>query len=178
VEKVKKPITSVDILPTGTCFEDVTHFFVQLVREDGRRRDRNDFCMVHGLCAKDDGTVYSHAWIEEGNMVHAPGILPGEFFKSGIAQKGFYEMPKRDFYKCYGVSMFHRYGFYRLMEMALKSGDRPPPWEFVYRMHCRDFRGFHGENKGRSTHGSLHKSQRRRQSAVSSARRQAAEEPW
>jgi hypothetical protein len=136
---VKKQGT-IDLLPTGTCFEDVTLFFAQLCRESPEKRDRGGIFMVHGICLMEDGTPYSHAWIEEGVMVHAPGILAAELFSNGKAQKGFLEIEKPYFYERYRVQEYTRYSFLDLLELAARIGNVPPPWELKYRRLCRDYK--------------------------------------
>ncbi len=124
------------ILPTGTCFEDVTHHFIRLLNEDRRRIDDPNFVMVHGICLLENGKAYSHAWIEDGTTVHFPGILVAD---DGSCTKGFAECSRADFHDSHRVQDFTRYTYYQAMRAALDSGDQPPPWEPRYLRLCRDF---------------------------------------
>lgn len=121
---------SVAILPTGTCFEDVTLMFVQMLREDPRRL-RGQFYMVHGICQFSDGRDYSHAWIEEGEHTHFPGILDGKM--------GFIETWTVQFHKQFRVREYTRYTAIEARERAIAAGNVPPPWELKYLRLCRDW---------------------------------------
>lgn len=121
----------VTLYPTGTCFEDVTQYFAQLVREDNRRMESPNFFTVHGICIMSDGTLYSHAWVEENGHVWFPAIFNGE--------RGFAETTVDDFYKEFKVQDCTKYSFFDLVKMSMKTPRAKPPYEEKYRRLCHDY---------------------------------------
>ena len=119
------------VYPTGTCFEDVTLMFIQMLMEQRERFSRSSFLMVHGICLNADGNKYSHAWIEEGELVWFPAIIRGK--------KGFGKAKKKEFYRVYKVQCKTRYTAKEAQVTALKHGDAPPPWELKYLKLCKDY---------------------------------------
>ncbi len=116
--------------PTGTCFEDVTQYFVQLLKENRARFRSGTLFMVHGICLLDDDAPYSHAWVELDDQVHCPVMVQGK--------KGFAVMHPDRFAELYRVQEFTRYSPKDAFENAAKTNDMPPPWEPKYRNLCRD----------------------------------------
>jgi len=121
-----------DVKPTGTCFEDVTLFFVQMVRDNRKLRDDPTFAMVHGICHHEDRKPYSHAWIEHGDKVWFSGMLGNTL--------AFLKTDRTEFYQEFDVTDCTRYTFWQAMRAGAASGDQPPPWELKYRRLCNDYK--------------------------------------
>lgn len=119
--------------PTGTCFEDTTQIFIQMIAADRKLWGDRTFVMVHSICLMPDGTRYSHAWVEHGSRVLFRGIINGEH--------GHYAATKEEFYKEFQVQETTKYTAEEAMHVALRNGDRPPPWEKKYLALCKDYKG-------------------------------------
>lgn len=123
-------MTSADIMPTHTCFEDVTLYFPLLIREKLSRKNDPGFLMVHAVCLLPNDKEYSHAWIEEGGLVHFSGIFQGV--------RGWALVEREEFYKVFRVQETTKYNFWELFRAAVHNGNTPPPWEKRYRDLCGD----------------------------------------
>ena len=121
------------IHPTGTCFEDITLAFVDMLTSKQSRANDPTFYMVHGICLLKDGSRYSHAWIEEDGHVWFSGKFDG--------QQALLQTSRKDFYKEFRVQECTKYNHPQLIRTALEHGDAPPPWEKKYLMLCNDYKG-------------------------------------
>lgn len=119
-----------EIRPTGTCFEDVTWMFIQMLRENPNRLN-GEFWMVHGICLLLSGKRYSHAWIEEDGTTWFSGIMEGK--------TGFIQTPTDQFYTQFHVQERTRYTAIEARDRALLANNIPPPWEPKYRELCKDY---------------------------------------
>lgn len=128
LEEEEGSAVSHTLLPTGTCFEDVTQEFIRLLQEF-RDYHPERILMVHGICLLEDGEPYAHAWIEIGDEAHFPGILDG--------QKGFAVATLDEFTRAYRVQECTRYNYNEVLRVAKSLNDMPPPWKSQYRRLCR-----------------------------------------
>ena len=120
-----------DILPTGTCFEDTTWFFIQ----EGIKYKRNQdpmWLLVHGICHHEDGRPYSHAWIEHLDKVWFSGIVDGETV--------FLKASQSEFYREFKVTETTKYTWTQAVEADRCNRGMPPPWEPKYRRLCKDYK--------------------------------------
>lgn len=121
------------LLPTRTCFEDVTLEFISIVSKNRHRYNDTSMAMVHGICLLEDGRPYSHAWIEMDGKAIFSGILRGV--------KGFAELPVAEFDRIYQVQERTRYSASQAYNTAIRNSDAPPPWERKYLELCNDWPG-------------------------------------
>jgi hypothetical protein len=123
-----------EIKPTGTCFEDVTWHFIQTCLRDNRALAADaTYRMVHGICHKDGGEPYSHAWIEHGDKVWFSGLLEDYaqvWCKAALA----------DFYAEFKVTDTTKYTFWQAVAADQGNKGTPPPWEPRYRRLCKDYK--------------------------------------
>jgi hypothetical protein len=122
-----------EVLPTGTCFEDCTWFFVDTARRDKRLINDPTWVLVHGICHLEDGRPYSHAWVEHGDKVWFSGLINGAlvFLKASV----------HEFYREYEITDTTKYTFWQAVDADQRHKGQPPPWELKYRRLCNDYKG-------------------------------------
>jgi len=122
-----------DLHPTGTCFDDASQIFVELVYRFPLDRVR----LVHGMTGDGKGVVGSHAWVEvtndEGKVaVFTEGLMNGERRRGSLSRERFYEM------LCVGEDVI-RYTAEEALILDMKYG-HCGPWEPRYRAATKDGR--------------------------------------
>ena len=122
---------SKDILPTHDCFEDATQIIFKLLQEDKSKFTNPNIFLVHAICLKEDGSKYSHAWIEVEGDVWFSGILD--------EQKVYLQATKKEFYENFRVVEETKYTLQEACLVAKAHNDIPPPWEHKYQKLCKNY---------------------------------------
>lgn len=133
-KKQKRRQAKLTIKGTGTCFEDMTHKFIEMVvGKEGRGAHYPNLFLVHGICLFKSGEPYAHAWIE----------MDGEAYFSAIAiemgnEKVMCRCPREQFDREYRVQDFTRYTFNELLK---HHAHELPPYENKYKKLTKDGKG-------------------------------------
>lgn len=127
----KKKKSGFDILPTGTCFEDCTLKFAELVKANP---SKPNLYLVHGILTMPvTDKPYSHAWIELDGRAIESGI------NSATGEKLAVVRPVEVFHRENRVQDFTRYSLSDLIALCANGrGSETPPWEEKYRRLTKD----------------------------------------
>lgn len=122
------------IHPTGTCFDDVSHWIIQQAFKGilkPHHYDTPSYRICHGICAFPSGELYAHCWIEAGGACFDGRKLKGEIIMV--------EYERKTFYKLMRVKETYKYTLKEATECETRFG-YPGPWEMKVRRLCRDFK--------------------------------------
>lgn len=126
-----------EILPTHTCFDDALDFF-DLFTEEHVLRTHEQMRVVHAVCrGRALGTLYAHAWAEDGDLVWQRGIV-----RAAPDVEVYFALPRDAFYELYQVQQdrLTRYTVWEACELMLHHGHYGP-WLDEYRALCNDTPG-------------------------------------
>jgi hypothetical protein len=114
------------IEPTGTCFDDAFHLFCVFLPNKNMPP-----VLVHGICVKENGDKFAHAWVERGDEAYFSGLVRGKKF-------GF-STSILEFYKKFGVLEHSKYDAEYIRDLLEKDlGAKVGPWEQKYLELCSD----------------------------------------
>lgn len=119
---------------TGTCYEDVTLFIADALKNNPHLRTDMTLVIVHAIVSPPGFHPYSHSWVEHGdNTVYASLLAPD-------GKKVFGEFDTPEFYRLYNVIETTKYTIPEAMAMDRKHGGAPPPWEEKYLRLCKGYK--------------------------------------
>lgn len=116
-----------NIYPTGTCFDDAMDWFMK------NYKDKNNLLLVHAICEKDDGELYSHAWCEHDNQAFGFGLIEHE----GEQVFCCYCTDIKDYYDYFKVKKKSKYDITKVLlnNVLYKTYG---PWRQEYLELCHD----------------------------------------
>jgi len=81
-----------ELLPTGRCFDDAIEYLAARVKGDPALAHGKTLRLVHGLARAHDaaGTVYAHAWCEDGEDCWDAALLEGRRVYYRVARVEYY----------------------------------------------------------------------------------------
>jgi hypothetical protein len=115
------------IFPTFECFSDGMEFIDHIARLCPEKI--NDISLVHAICTADDGTEYSHGWVEDGKQEIC--IFCGVY----MDEKIYFAARFEDFFKGYKVKEFTRYSVWEALQNNVRTINYGP-WEEKYIALC------------------------------------------
>lgn len=120
----------IDILPTGTCFDDALEYIERRVLRVPALASSRKLLLVHALCLADDGvTRYAHAWAEEAGVCWDCGIVNGE--------KSWFALDPASMDRMRHVLQKTKYTCIQVLRHNRQSGHYGP-WEEPYAAHVGD----------------------------------------
>lgn len=121
----------IQLLPTGTCFDDALDYVSVLLKDAGcyteRKKILTTHYVCHGLVGPDDDPI-AHAWVEVGDDVWISGLWRGK--------QVFTSLPRSDYYASMGARDITRYTCQEVVDLNRKS-NHFGPWEERYVERCR-----------------------------------------
>ena len=125
-----KSASSLTILPTYSCFNDAIEYIEEIAKADQQRA--LGLVLVHAIVVMPDGpeegTLYSHAWVEDGELVWQAGMWNG--------QRVYFSCLRVEYTRFMRVQDSTRYNLYELYIENRKSGHYGP-WKPEYQALCR-----------------------------------------
>ena len=119
--KKKKDIV---LRPTGTCFDDMSALFGKLIA-DG---EKNLF-LCHGIMTLDNGDLFSHAWLEQGeSKVIFTALYNGETVMV--------DANKKEYLQKSGLVKKTRYSLEKAAIASRLTGGLSGPWRPEYQALC------------------------------------------
>lgn len=107
------------ISPTHTCFDDALDLISKWIKTSPQIDWHAKLRLGHGICLKEDGEPYAHAWVEaDGKEVWQDGYIGDERIS--------YAVSKEEFYEGYRVQKFTLYTLRALALENLKHGHYGP----------------------------------------------------
>lgn len=120
-----------ELLPTGTCFDDAAELFVHLLKDLGYKPGSGPY-LVHAIIDSDfEDKKISHAWVECGEMGYIVGVLNGE--------RVMVEGTIKEIRSNMKIHEFSRYDPYQVKRYCQVIGDTSGPWEKKYLELCKDY---------------------------------------
>lgn len=121
------------IYPTNTCFDDALDFLGIMSKKEPDKVRAGYFFLVHGILKnRDEGYLYSHAWIEtkDETVIHS-GLLDKQLVYA--------EVPKSEYYDEMGLVECTRYTAREASDLNHKHVNFGP-WKEKYVKLCRNWK--------------------------------------
>jgi hypothetical protein len=119
------------ILPTQKCFDDALDYITLRLEEDPEGAARDTLRLVHAIALAPDGpqagTPFAHAWVEDGDLVWASGLLDGQLI--------YFAVNREEYHRELRVQDATTYTIAEALEENRKSGHYGP-WKDEYRALC------------------------------------------
>ncbi|MEY2859149.1 MAG: hypothetical protein RLZZ74_3462 [Cyanobacteriota bacterium] len=114
------------IFPTGSCFDDTADYM--LLNPEG-----DEYFLVHGICTMQDGSLYSHAWLE--HRIEQETLAFGLVNIKGVPHRIIFVMSIQDYHNHYQVVDFKKYTLEEVIKKMMKQGTNGP-WVDDYLEKC------------------------------------------
>lgn len=113
-------IKDLTVYPTHTCFDDALELYMLFVQNP-----RAEVYLVHGICKKEDGDLYAHAWVERNGECYFAGIIDG-------AKRGFTASLPAFYEKLNVTSDVTKYTLENILQFEDLHDRKSGPWEPRY----------------------------------------------
>lgn len=122
------------LYPTGTCFDDAVDYLNDLCSKEPWKIKwlNKQYKIVHGICLLEDGSPYSHCWLERANRCY-----DFRLYGSSIKEKVMVEYTRIEYYSRFKPQKMLKYSLKDCCDLERTYG-YPGPWDAELRKLCND----------------------------------------